>query len=82
MVYHYPNSKTAAAKKWPTTPVRDADLLRLLQTLDRIEGELGPLADALAQRLGLDTHESTQPYSSDEDTEDEELDLPKESGAQ
>lgn len=53
-------SKAAAApfkKPWPTT-VKDADMERVLERLDRIIRDVEQVCDHIAERLGVDLTES------------------------
>lgn len=66
------NSKAAAApfkKPWPI-PIKDADLERLLERLDRILRDVEQVADIVADRLGVDLTENGGD-TEEEDSEDE-----------
>lgn len=72
-------SATLAAKAqfkqpWSTTPVKDADLERILERLDRIIRDVEQVCDHIAERLGVDLTEEgdTEEYSTDEEVSEEE----------
>jgi len=67
------NSKAAAApykKPWPI-PIKDADLERLLERLDRIIRDVEQVADIVAERLGVDLTENGGDTEEDESDEEE-----------
>lgn len=61
-----------ASKKWSPVvrlPVKDADLERLMERLDRIARDVELVADSIADRLGVTSDQDTEEY--DEEDEDE-----------
>jgi len=65
-------AKAPFKKPWPI--IKDADLERLLEKLDRIIRDVEQVADAIADRLGVDLTENGG--DTEEDSEEEEEDLP------
>lgn len=66
-------AKAPFKKPWPI-PVKDADLERLLERLDRIIRDVEQVADIIADRLGVDL--TANGGDTEEEDSEEELDLP------
>lgn len=69
-----PAARAPYKRPWPTsTPLKDADLERILERLDRIGRDVEASCIRICERLGVALHGDTEEEDSDSEEEAEEV---------